>query len=181
MGICLGGQLLAAATGGSVRRGADGPEIGAYLTAKRDAAENDPLFGPVPMTPDVMHYHYDVVDRLPPGATLLLSSTGYPHQAFRVGAAAWGLQFHIETTAALVREWAEAERLAPTPRLGVVLDEAEDAMREVWQPFIARFVGLADQAGARPAAAPGAAPAGVPLVGRRIELSTATPAPDGPA
>ena len=33
LGVCLGGQLLAAATGGTVRKGADGPEIGAYLTA----------------------------------------------------------------------------------------------------------------------------------------------------
>ena len=36
-----------------------------------------------------MHYHYDVVDRLPPGAVLLLSSHGYPHQAWRHGRAAW--------------------------------------------------------------------------------------------
>ena len=61
LGVCLGGQLLAAATGGTVRKGPDGPEIGAYLTAKRDAAMSDPLFADLPMTPDVMQYHYDVV------------------------------------------------------------------------------------------------------------------------
>ncbi len=44
LGICLGSQLLAAATGGTRRVGQDGPEIGAYLTAKRDAADDDPLF-----------------------------------------------------------------------------------------------------------------------------------------
>ena len=97
LGVCLGGQLLAAATGGTVRKGADGPEIGAYLTAKRDAAMDDPLFADVPMTPDVMQYHYDVVATLPQGAVLLLSSTGYPNQAWRQGPAAWGVQFHLET------------------------------------------------------------------------------------
>ncbi len=105
LGICLGAQLLAAATGGRVERVTDGPEIGAYLLAKRDVAEQDPLFAHVPITPDVMHYHHDVVSVLPPGAVLLFSSIGYPHQAFRIGSAAWGLQCHIETTAAVLRSW----------------------------------------------------------------------------
>lgn len=105
LGVCLGAQLLAVATGGRVERGPDGPEIGAYLAAKRDAAETDPLFAEVPLSPDVMHFHDDVVSVLPPGAVLLLSSIGYPHQAFRVGSAAWGIQFHIETTAAVLRGW----------------------------------------------------------------------------
>ena len=109
LGVCLGGQLLAAATGGTVRKGADGPEIGAYLTAKRDAAMDDPLFADVPMTPDVMQYHNDVVATLPQGAVLLLSSTGYPNQAWRQGPAAWGVQFHLETSAENVREWARGE------------------------------------------------------------------------
>ena len=34
-GICLGGQLLAMATGGRVERNPDGPEYGAMLIAKR--------------------------------------------------------------------------------------------------------------------------------------------------
>jgi GMP synthase-like glutamine amidotransferase len=143
LGICLGSQLLAAATGGTVRVGRDGPEVGAYLTAKRDAADNDPLFGDLPMTPDVMQYHYDVVELLPPGAVLLLSSQGYPHQAWRLGPAAWGLQFHIEPTAAVMREWGSHENRAPVGRLGPVLDEAEEAMGVVWRDFAHRFVEFA--------------------------------------
>ncbi len=143
LAICLGSQLLAAATGGTVTKGADGPEIGAYLTAKRDAAENDPLFDPLPMTPDVMQYHYDVVSRLPPGAVLLLSSTGYPHQAWRIGSAAWGLQFHIEPSAEDLRAWGRTEGRDPVGRLGSVLDLAEEAMGEVWRDFVIRFVELA--------------------------------------
>lgn len=143
LGICLGAQLLAAATGGAVVRGPDGPEIGAYLTAKRDAAEDDPLFARVPLTPDVMQYHHDVIAGLPPGAVLLLAGTTYPNQAFRVGTAAWGLQFHIETSAADLRSWHGGEPVDPAGRLGAMLDEAQQAMGEVWRDFAHRFVDLA--------------------------------------
>ena len=143
LGVCLGSQLLAAATGGTVRKGADGPEIGAYLTAKRDAAMDDPLFADVPMTPDVMQYHYDVVTTLPQGAVLLLSSTGYPNQAWRQGPAAWGVQFHLETSAENVRDWARGEGQELTGRLGPVLDYAEETMGEVWRDFAHRFVAFA--------------------------------------
>ena len=165
LGVCLGGQLLAVATGGRVERGADGPETGAHLVAKRDAAEADPLFAGLPLSPDVMQYHHDVITRLPPGAVLLLSSIGYPNQAFRVGNAAWGLQFHIETTAEVLRSWArgdaarrpkddgpavgpggdagaQAERPL-TARFGPMLDEAEELMGQVWRSFAHRFVELA--------------------------------------
>lgn len=149
LGICLGSQLLAAATGGTVRKGTDGPEIGAYLTAKRDTAMDDPLFADVPMTPDVMQYHNDVVTTLPPGAVLLLSSTGYPNQAWRQGSAAWGVQFHLETSAENLRDWARGEGRELTGRLGPVLDLAEDTMAQVWREFAQRFVSYArEHAGA---------------------------------
>jgi GMP synthase-like glutamine amidotransferase len=183
LGICLGAQLLAVATGGHVSKGPDGPEIGAYLAARRDAADSDPLFGALPLTPDVMHYHYDVIDRLPPGAVLMLSSTGYPHQAFRVGEMAWGVQFHLETYARTVRDWALAENIAPTRRLGPMLDDAQDAMDEVWQPFVARFVDLAAaRADVRsaPAADESAGTVGrlgrAALIGRRLPLAHPTDA-----
>lgn len=140
LGICLGAQLLALATGGTVEPGADGPETGAYLAAKRDAAERDALFGQMPMTPDVMQSHGDVITALPPGAVLLMTGTGYPNQAFRVGAAAWGIQFHIETTAHTVRSWAAQKNL--DGRLGPELDEAEQNMAVVWRDFAHRFVQL---------------------------------------
>lgn len=143
LGVCLGAQLLAIAGGGTVQVGPDGPEIGAYLTAKRDAAGQDPLFADLPMTPDVMQCHDDVVTVLPPGATLLLSATGYPHQAWRQGRAAWAVQFHPETTAAVVRDWARSHGMVETRRLGRLLDEADDAATQVWRDFAHRFVALA--------------------------------------
>jgi len=143
LGICLGGQLLASATGGTVRKGPDGPELGAHLAAKRDAAMSDPLFADIPMTPDVMQYHYDVVSTLPQGAVLLLSSTGYPNQAWRQGPAAWGIQFHIEPSAENVRDWARKEDRPLTGRFGPILDAAEETIGEVWREFAHRFVAFA--------------------------------------
>ncbi len=143
LGVCLGAQLLAVAGGGTVRNGERGPEIGAYLAAKRDAARHDPLFADLPMTPDVMQCHEDEVSVLPPDATLLLSSTGYPHQAWRQGRAAWAVQFHPEATAATVREWARDHGVTDGPRLGAMLDDADEAATRVWRDVAHRFVALA--------------------------------------
>ncbi|HEX8627806.1 MAG TPA: type 1 glutamine amidotransferase, partial [Catenuloplanes sp.] len=70
LGVCLGGQLLATAHGGTVRPGAVGPEIGPGLVGRRDAADTDPLFKWVPLLPDVLHWHTDEIAELPLGAVL---------------------------------------------------------------------------------------------------------------
>ena len=109
LAICLGAQLLAQVGGGKVRAGIDGPEVGATLVAKRDAADADPVFGPLPLSPDVLQFHHDEISQLPTGATLLASNPFYENQAFRVGRHVYGLQFHIETTPEIVRAWAEED------------------------------------------------------------------------
>ena len=150
LGICLGAQLLATALGGRVRRGANGPEIGPGLVAKRDASAGDRLFRAVPFTPDVVHWHWDEIATLPPDGTLIASSTRYTNQVFRVREHAWGLQFHVETTPEIVARWADedADQLA-----GIGFDvraalarwdlEALHAdLAETWQPFALRFAEL---------------------------------------
>ncbi|GAB3351040.1 type 1 glutamine amidotransferase [Modestobacter lapidis] len=155
LAVCLGAQLLAQVAGGSTRIGVDGPEVGAVLVAKRDAADRDPVFGPLPLTPDVIAWHHDEIDRLPPGATLLASNPVYPNQAYRVGRHVYGLQFHIETDEALVRVWAASD---PVGVASSGLDAEEVCARaaavhpdlaEIWAPFAVRFAGLVrDAAGA---------------------------------
>ena len=148
LGICLGAQLLAEATGGHVAPGDEGPELGARLVAKRDAAVEDPVFGELPLSPVVVQWHWDAVVELPPGAVLLASSPRYAHQAFRVGTSAYGLQFHIEAPGEMVRAWARAddaeiraEGLDPEVLVARALDELPE-VAEVWQPFVARFAAL---------------------------------------
>jgi GMP synthase-like glutamine amidotransferase len=148
LAICLGAQLLAEACGGRVRPGVEGPEIGARLVAKRDIAVRDPLFGPVPFTPDVLQWHDDEIAELPPGAVLLASSPMYANQAFRVGERAWGLQFHIETTPEQVTQWASDSRERLTAA-GFDVDHAlrsavaiHPDLEEVWRPFAHRFADL---------------------------------------
>ena len=149
LGVCLGGQLLASAHGGTVRRGTAGPEIGPGLVARRDVAEQDPLFARVPFTPDVIQWHHDEITELPLGAVLLAAGTRYPHQAFRLGDRAWGTQFHIECDAAMVADWVSHNLdlladLELDPEAVVAATEAILAdVEDVWQPFAARFAALA--------------------------------------
>ena len=169
LGICLGGQLLAVATGGRVASSPDGPEYGAQLIAKRANAGTDPLFGPMPITPDVIQWHVDAITALPPGAVQLASSPVCENQAFRLGRLAWGVQFHIETTPALLRQWAtdDADAMADYD-VDVILARAAAAdadVVEVWMPFAERFAAIVTDPDQVPKARP-------------IRVSTAEPITD---
>jgi GMP synthase-like glutamine amidotransferase len=141
LGICLGAQLLAVACGGRVAPGSLGPELGAGLVAKRDVAGADPLFWDLPLSPPVVQWHYDAVTELPPGATLLMSGARYPHQAFRVGDAAWGMQFHVEASAGMIARWVEDDGVEPAV-LERTVPELDD-VAEVWGEVLRRFARLA--------------------------------------
>ncbi|MEQ0562122.1 gamma-glutamyl-gamma-aminobutyrate hydrolase family protein [Amycolatopsis sp. NEAU-NG30] len=148
LGICLGSQLLAVATGGHVEAGPDGPEVGPHLVAKKDAAWTDPLFAELPLMQDVLQFHSDAITRLPPGAELLASSPRYPHQAYRLGRCVYGVQFHIETTPEVVESWAadcpdEAEFARPGSLEHDALVTVHADIAETWRPFAQRFVRLA--------------------------------------
>jgi GMP synthase-like glutamine amidotransferase len=107
LGVCLGAQLLAVACGGTVGRGAAGPELGlgsVSVAASDDLMEAGSL--------SVVQWHFDAITAAPPGAALLAASDRYPVQAFRVGEVAWGLQFHLEATLAMVADWAQSDAAA---------------------------------------------------------------------
>ena len=102
LGVCLGGQLLASALGGRVRRG--GAETGVDSVFLTPAAKDDYLFGGLPHRLDVFGWHGDCIE-LPRGAVRLAGSLACPSQAFRFGTAAYGLQFHPEVRPEDVTRW----------------------------------------------------------------------------
>ncbi|MDH3704097.1 MAG: type 1 glutamine amidotransferase [Alphaproteobacteria bacterium] len=104
LGICLGHQLLAASLGGKVAPSAQ-PEIGVMPVSLTGAGRADPLFKRFPAVPLSLQWHGSEVVEPPPGAVVLAQSPLCPVQAIRVGERAYGLQFHVEATAATVREW----------------------------------------------------------------------------
>ncbi len=103
LGICLGGQLLAAACGARVLSHR-WEELGTLNVALTEAGKTDSLFRGITEEFTTFQWHHDSFD-IPDGGVLLATSAACRHQAFRVGDSAWGLQFHPEVTQAIIRDW----------------------------------------------------------------------------
>jgi len=107
IGHCLGGQLLARALGGSVRRNPV-KELGWHRLKVTDTALAEAWLGSAEGADiEWFQWHGDTFE-LPPAARNFLASDLCPRQAFvveRDGFAHLGMQFHCEMTAALVAEW----------------------------------------------------------------------------
>ena len=103
-GVCLGVQLLAASLGARVYAGPE-PEVGLLSVSLTGEARSDPVFGEAPHELVTLQWHGDTFE-LPDGAVRLASSPAYANQAFRF-ARAYGVQFHLEVSAEMAREWAE--------------------------------------------------------------------------
>lgn len=103
LGICLGGQLLAKAIGGRVIRNA-GKEVGWHRITLNEMGERDPLFAGLPESFTVFQWHSDMYHP-PTHAVQLASSEACEHQAFRTRGITYGLQFHVEVTPQMIREW----------------------------------------------------------------------------
>ena len=156
LGVCLGAQLLAAACGGAVIRGRVGPELGVRRVHLTPAAATDPLLHDLPPLVDAVQWHWDEVLALPPGATLLGGSPMYPHQAFRVGERAWGVQFHPEARPSMVARWAandaaEVRAAGEDPDAHVAdVAAAWPELARTWTAVAERFARLVQDAAALP-------------------------------
>jgi GMP synthase (glutamine-hydrolysing) len=94
IGICLGSQFMAKALGATVRSG-KASEIGMTPVRLTPEDKDDPVFKVLPGSFDVFEWHGEVFD-LPDGCVPLAASPIAPLQAFRYGARAYGLLFHLE-------------------------------------------------------------------------------------
>ena len=106
IGHCLGGQLIASAFGGEVRRAPE-KEIGWGAVQVADNALAREWFGEL-QSFEAFHWHGEAFST-PSGATRLLTNSLCPNQAFALGRH-FGMQCHVEMTAELVRSWCEAGR-----------------------------------------------------------------------
>ena len=103
LGICLGAQLIAKALGAKVFK-APMKEIGWYDVSLTRIGSRDPLFSNLPKTFPVFQWHEDTFE-IPKAGKLIATSTDVPHQAFRYGENVYGLQFHLEVTEEMIKEW----------------------------------------------------------------------------
>ncbi|MGL4198983.1 MAG: type 1 glutamine amidotransferase [Allorhizobium sp.] len=144
LGICLGSQLLARAYGGENLIGA-APEFGWRTIGRTEAGRHDPVLSVMPDSFLSFQWHDDTF-ALPEGAAHLAENERARHQAFRMGRAAYGFQFHFEANRDVVRNWMthfpevierkEPGWLARHPELeptdGVLSDEAGLAIARAW-------------------------------------------------
>ena len=112
LGICLGAQILARAHGAQNILGRP-IEFGWHDVRSTEAGRADPVLKFLGEAAPIFHWHVDTFT-LPPGAAHLATSAQTPMQAFRIGRASYGIQFHFEAGTELVRSWTRdfAEEIA---------------------------------------------------------------------
>lgn len=142
LGICLGGQLLAAALGAPVIRNR-WQEVGTCTVSLTEQGIADRLFRDTGPCLSTFQWHNDSFN-LPAGGVLLASSSTCPHQAFRIGAHAWGLQFHPEVTPSIITAWSTAEGHPEqvTRRLVSDWEQNEQHHRQLMQCILQNLMGV---------------------------------------
>ena len=152
IGICLGSQLIADVLGARVYANR-GKEIGWFPIELTAAGRQSPLLGFLPDRLDVFHWHGDTFD-LPSGALHLAQSEACLHQAFVYGERVIGLQFHLETTPAGVRDLVEngqadliAGRYIQTPAQMLARTQNFESINRAMRELLIRIEQSAAQAG----------------------------------
>ncbi len=148
LGVCLGAQLLAAASGGSVARVSE-PEIGWHGVELTDEGAADPLLAP--LAPRFEAFQWHSYECLPGPDWTVLARSPVCVQSFRVGERAWGIQFHAEVSAADLFHWAADYAADPDAvRIGIDPDELRaasepriGAWNQLGRDFCTRFLELA--------------------------------------
>ncbi len=150
LGICLGAQILARGYGAENILGRP-IEFGWHEVRATEAGRADTVLAEIGATAPLFHWHLDTFT-LPPGAVHLAESAMTPLQAFRIGRAVYGVQFHFEAGTELVASWTrdfagEIEDCAPdwfarhpqeAARHGAAADAAGRALARAWTALAVR-------------------------------------------
>lgn len=137
IGVCLGAQLLAYATGGDVQILEGGSpkkplaEIGWSTIYSNGIKKSDDLISFLNLPLNVLHWHGDRI-LLPPGAELIASSTRCKEQLFKIGHLAYGVQFHIEIDDEMINRWIEEDIEFITSTLGL---DGQSILRQQQQDY----------------------------------------------
>ena len=106
LGVCLGSQLLARAYGGENLIGT-APDFGWCTVALTRDGTGDPVLSAAAASFPIFQWHGDTFT-LPDGAVRLATNGAAENQAFRIGRAVYGTQFHFEASRTVVDGWVEA-------------------------------------------------------------------------
>ena len=145
LGVCLGSQLLARATGGTTSE-MEEPEIGWYPVRLSDGAQGDPVMGG--LAPSFRSLQWHSCEFHPGPGSVTLAESAVCAQAFRVGERAWGIQFHAEVTLADFESWldsdGDSEKPADVPALRAQTRAGIGAWNELGRGLFARFLNIAE-------------------------------------
>lgn len=148
LGICLGSQLLARAHGGKNLLKAT-REFGWETIEVNEEGRQDPVLSTVGESFRIFQWHYDTFT-LPEGAVRLASNGAAINQAFRIGRASYGTQFHFEANTSVVDGWRNdfadsIEKISPgwlanyadhKAQNGIKADTAGLALARAWVKLI---------------------------------------------
>lgn len=121
LGICLGAQIIAKATGARVTKNSE-KEIGWYKIVLNDHGIQDDLFKGLSEVFKVFQWHGDTFG-IPDGGRRLAFSELCQNQVLKYGRNIYGIQFHIEITKDMIIQWADAYTKELESLKGIVSDK----------------------------------------------------------
>jgi GMP synthase-like glutamine amidotransferase/pimeloyl-ACP methyl ester carboxylesterase len=180
LGVCFGHQLLGKVLGGKVALNPAGREMGTVHVEVTRAGRADPVLGSLSPRFSAQATHVDAVVEPPAGAVVLAYTELDGCAAMRVGKNVYGVQFHPEISAPVMRRYVQAragaidgERVPGTARR--ILDRVRETrsgrqvlrrwVEKVVEPYAARHGGNGD--------------ARSPALQRGLYREQAAPAADG--
>ena len=103
LGVCYGHQILGRALGARVGRHPQGLQLGPVTMNLTEEGQEDCLFGGMENAFEALSGHADYVRQCPDAGVLLASGGDTEVQAMRIGARTYGVQFHPEMNADILK------------------------------------------------------------------------------